>query len=432
MTPAPPFIRTLERLRLTFWRRRVGRGLVRAAWLALLPPILALVFWLWGGQPVPVYGWLTASGGLAGAALLWAMRPIGLEKMTRRLDELLHARAQLITAYEVSQLPPAAANPVANQLLQQAVDLAIGARRRLAGVGRGFWLELHALLALPAILAALLLLDALSPPLPRPAPLELPPAGQEPGAEALPPLEAQLQPPPFQPPPLSPAQVQAALEALAEALRDQAVSNPVAAALDRGDLAGAAEAVRGIADRLPQLSPGAKAELGQALTEAARNMGETPGFSAPLQAGGAALADDDPGPAGAALDQVAQTLDRLAESRPQTEAAPQPDPLDESASGAPAPGGAEAGESERGGGEPSPEEAGRLPQAGEPVELPADSDLAGRVLQPAPLETTPGDRRTTEAPFARRPLAPPVDELGADPLSYPWDKREIVRRYFTP
>jgi hypothetical protein len=60
--------------------------------------------------------------------------------------------------------------------------------------------------------------------------------------------------------------------------------------------------------------------------------------------------------------------------------------------------------------------------------------LEDRVLQPAELEAeaTAGDERTEDSPFARQSVNAASGDLGPDPLSYPWQKREVIRQYFTP
>jgi hypothetical protein len=93
---------------------------------------------------------------------------------------------------------------------------------------------------------------------------------------------------------LSQEQTQQALEALADALRDQAVTRAIAEALDRGDLSGAADGLRRLADQLGELSEQAQGELGQALQEAAENMvGNAPRLTEPLQSGSNALGQSD-------------------------------------------------------------------------------------------------------------------------------------------
>jgi hypothetical protein len=64
--------------------------------------------------------------------------------------------------------------------------------------------------------------------------------------------------------------------------------------------------------------------------------------------------------------------------------------------------------------------------------LESDSELEDRVLQPAELDAEAGDELTDDSPFARQPLNTSTGDLGPDPLTYPWEKRDVIRRYFTP
>jgi hypothetical protein len=444
MTNALPLIRILQRLREAFWRRRVLHWVVRATWLALLVPTVVMAGYLWYDWQVPWNIWLVLMMLVGFSSLLWSLRPISLKKMAHRLDNLLEMRSQLITAYEVSYTANRTGyvdNPIAEQLVQNAVRTAVALRRQVAVLGRGFWLEVHALIAIAALLGAMLLVDALSPRIPSAAEIELPASGQEPKADEVIPPDPVLMPPP--PQPISQAQLQAALEALADALRDQAVSRAAAEALDRGDLGGAAEELRRLADRLEGLSEQARQQLGESLQEAADNMGESvTSLSQPLQSGSQALERSDSSGASQALEQLAEALDSLdqgqEESPQQSGSEPQPAApgSEEGQAGQDGNGGGDGtGDGSGGEGEDGllAEEEERLPIDGEPVELESESELDDRVLQPSELDAqATGDERTSDSPFARQPLNAAGDDLGPDALSYPWEKRDIIRQYFTP
>ncbi len=435
-----PFIRTIKRLRGVFWRRRLLRGLVRALWLSLLVPVIVLAGYLWLGWQVAWYEWLAVAAIVAAASLGWAARPLRLKRMVRRLDRLLGGRARLITALEVSQAGSLAPNPVTEHLMRDSVHLSVAARQQVRLFDRGFWVEMNALIAVSGLLTALLMFDALGATIPNATPLDLPPPGQEPSAQDVDPLNAQLQPPPVQPPPLSAAQVQAALDALAEALGDQAVTRAAAEAIEQGDLAAAAEELRRVADQLEGLSEQARNELGESLQEAAEGMGgDVPGFTEPLQSGSQALQGDDLSGAAQALEELAETLDQLdgqpgepgnqpGESPAEGDVPQQPGESESGAGDGAAAG--DEGEGDAGSGE----ETERLPINGEPLELESESDpeLDEQVLQPGELDADPGDRRTEDSPFARQPLNAGGEELGPDTLTYPWQQRDVVRKYFTP
>jgi hypothetical protein len=456
-----PFFRSLRRLRSAFWRRRVVHWLVRTAWLALLAPTVFLAGYLWLGWQVSWQYWLYPMLAMVLLSMLWAMRPIGLRRIAFRLDERLALRNQLITAYEVSQTTSEADNLVVQRLLQDAVNTVVELRRQVRTFNRLFWLEFQALIGVLVLLGAMLLLDALNPRLPQAIAVDLPPPLAEPAADEVIPPDPQLFPPPFaqlvsaQNP--TPEQLQAALEALADALRDRAITRATADALDRGDLAGAADSLRRLADQLGELSAQARAGLGESLQEAADAIGQNaPSLTQPLQRGSQALAGENLQQAAQAVEQLADALDSLQESPQETAQAPTSEPPPESQpEPGPQPGQAESTEAEEaeeaespqspeaqggngagagnegGEGASQPTEAERLAVEGQPLELESDPELEEGVLQPAELAAEAGEQSTADSPFARSSANANAD-LGPDPLTYPWDKREIIRRYFTP
>ena len=252
-----PFLRALRRLRAAFWRRRVAHWLIRSAWLALLVPTVFMAGYFWLGWQVRWYYWVYPMLLVGVLSVLWSIRPISLKTMAYRLDTRLGLRTRLITAFEVSDAPGApdqAGNLVAARLLQETVNVIVDLRRQIRTFNRNFWLELQALIGVATLLGAMLLLDALAPRIPGATPVELPTPVPEPVAAEIIPPDAQLFPPPFPPDMQTQAQnsdaLQRALQALADALRDQAITRSVAEALDRGDLAGAAEDLRRLADQL--------------------------------------------------------------------------------------------------------------------------------------------------------------------------------------
>lgn len=446
------FLRALRRLRAAFWRRRVAFWLVRTAWLTLLVPTGYMAGYLWLGWQVRWQDWLLPMAAVAAVSLLWAMRPIRLKQMAYHLDHRLGLRTQLITAFEVSRVeqpPDRPENLVAGRLLHDTVNIIVGLRGYVRAINRNFWLEMNALIGVAALLGALLTLDALAPHLPQATPVSLPTPLAEPSADEVIPPPAELFPPPFPPDiqvqTLSRPALERALAALADALRDQAITRSVADALDRGDLPAAAENLRRLADRLADLSAQARAGLGDALQEAADNIGgDAPGLTPPLQAGSRALSADDLQAAGQALSELADALESLEETgegpetarvpSPQAQAEqtgePQPQPGEQPE---PPPAGGSGGGNGEGQGNTPPTEEERLAVEGQPLELESDPDSIDRdrVLQPAELDATPGNRRTDDSPFTRGSPNAAAD-LGPDPLTYPWSKRELVRRYFTP
>ena len=455
MSQSPhPLERSLQRLQTALWRRRALTWAIRTAWLTLLVPVLVISGYYWRGWEVSILTLIFSMLGMALVTALWAVRPLRLSKIVRRLDQRLALRTRLTTAFEIGQATPAAMddNPVIQRLLQETVQIVAVLRSQVRLFSRTFWLEMRTLIAVAGLLSGLIIVNGLRAQVPNNGAVALPVAWQEPtAAEVLSP-DIQLQPPPppqVQQTTLSQAQVQAILDALADALRDQAATRAAADALDRGDVPGAAEALRRLADQLDQLSEQAQGEIGQALQQAAEQIGQNaPQLSEALEAGSQTLQSGDQLGAGEALEAVAEALESLIEEQTQSaenepndqpgepspepqaeaEAEAEPDPPEGEAEGDTAGQGDGAGEGD-GSGQPS--EAERLAAEGEPLELESDSELESSVLQPAELDAEAGDKVTQDSPFAREP-ASLTGDLGPDPLTYPWDKRDVIRSFFTP
>ena len=452
-----PLQRSLQRLQGAFWRRRFIYWLLRAIWLTLLVPVVILAGYFLRGWLIDTRMLMIGMLVVGGLVILWAVRPISLTKMVQRLDQRLGLQARLMTAFEVTQPKSANAiedNQVINRLLQETVQITTHVRSQIGLLNRFFWLEIRTLLAVVALLAGLLMLNLLNPRLPNVAPQALPETWQEPSAEqAASSSEAQLD----QATPMEQAtqqesstqdsQIRSALEILADALRDQAASRPVAEQIDEGDYAEAAQELRRLADRLDDISRDARQDLGGSMQGAADEIGDSaPEFTEPLQAGSAALANDDLIGGGDALEDLAEVLDSLAETSQQPTDSPQQQEQEES------PSEQTETEPEENGGSPSgvqEEQAEALPDefdapppppeqnederldAEEPLEIESDFELEDRTLQKAELDAETSDKLTQDSPFAKQSLTPAGD-LGPDPLSYPWEKREVIRSYFTP
>ncbi|MEM7346456.1 MAG: hypothetical protein AAF485_19620 [Chloroflexota bacterium] len=449
-----PLIRALQRLRAAFWRRRFLVWLVRASWLALLVPTVVLDGYLWAGWQIDWPIWMSGMVLVAGLSLLWSLRPISLRRLVHRLDKRLGYRSQLITALEVTNTHQTTDEPnlVTQRLLQEGVETVIDLRHRVPVFNRALWLEAQALVAVSALLTGLLIVDSLTVNIPQNEPAALPPVWQEPRADEIVPPNPQLFPPALQSQTqvqtsLSEAQIQAALEALADALRDQASTRAIADALDQGDLEGAAESLRRLADQLDDLSPQSQADLGEALEEAAEAIGENaPLLTEPLQQGSDSLEGEAPGDAREALEALADALDQLAEAPTEIAENPPTEPQPSDSGEETAPESAEDSETETdsadedGEGEGAGEEEGTNPSAdterlaleGEPLELENDDSLDDTTIQSAELDAEAGDDLTEDSPFSRQSNSAASDDLGPDSLTYPWEQREVVRSYFTP
>lgn len=440
-----PFVHSLRRLRAAFWQRRVLTWLVRIGWLTLLVPTLAMAAYLGLGWQAAWYQWVLPMllvGLLAG---LWAIRPLPLAKLSRRLDDRLALQSRLSTALDLSDPDD---NIIAYYLLQESGDIVSRLRRRVRLVGRGLWLEAQTFIAVVAVLGAMLLLDLLTVRLPEPGPVELPPPWQEPSAEDIIPPDLDLAPvqfpeaeSPLQAP--SPQDARQALQALADAFRDKAATHPVAEAIDRADLEAAGAALRRLADQLPELSEEARAQLADSMQQAADNINpDVPDFTQPLRRGSQSLRNNNLREGAESLEQLAEAVESVQdapqevaqegneeEGEQSQEPQPQPDQAGEQ--------GGSSGSEMSEGQPPPPEqapEAERLGVEGQPLELEESEafEMEERTLQPAELTAPAGEERTPDSPFARPPTHAPMTGLGPDPLTYPWDKRDIIRRYFTP
>ncbi|MDM8529525.1 hypothetical protein QUF63_00040 [Anaerolineales bacterium HSG25] len=493
-----PIQRRLKQLRMTFWQRRVILGLFRTMWLILLVPIGFMIAYIWFDRPVSILIGLLIAMWLALLSILWNSRPLTLHRMVHRLEARLGFQSELLTAYETSQTEPDdTSNPIVAQLFQEAIDLIGLLRRRVRYLSMNLWLEVSALIALTAVLSGLLMVDALTPLLPNADVVDLPPLWVEPKADEVLPPDVTLFPPPFQEPPaLTPQQIEHILEILADAFRDQAITRAVADALDRGDVVGAAEELRRLADQLDAISDAAQQELGDALDNAANEIGDdAPTVTDPLRQGSSALGSGAINAASQAMEELAEALDAIADMQngeseelaeesnadgdagggmegepdqpeagqgqggdqgggnseeeqaaPQEEGEQEPIKPLESPSDAGEDGGdgeeaeldgggdeANEGEGEGDEGPAQPTEEERLGIEGEPLELTTgeenEFESENRVLQPSELDAEAGERTTESSPFAR-PLGS-NEALGADPLTYPWEKRDLIRRYFT-
>lgn len=508
MPNPPPSSSTLQRLlkslRLAFWQRRFLQGILRTVWLTLLVPTGVMMGYLFFDWRITWQSWLSVMLLVAALSLLWTIRPIALKTMVKRLEQQLGFQAQLITAFEASQTTaPHNQNQVVQRLFHQATEVTRRLRHRIRLLNMGLWLEIEALIAVVALFSALLMLDAFNPTLPNAEPVALPPAWQEPRADEVLPPDVQLYPPPFQQPPaLSQQQIDRILEILADEFRDQAITRSIADALDQGDLPGAANELRGLADQLEELSTDSQRSLAESLQSAADQIGQgSVEFTAPLRDGSSALGSGLTPRASQALEDLAEMIDQVNEQRQASELADASGQGEAEGGGAnepdqPEAGQGEGGDQEQGGteeesqgqGEPAepteeetegdggeapqdgqeeeggeanelnptpeapPEEPGqpghgpvgegdepneapteeeRLAIEGQPLELEGGEDefeREDRVLQPSELEAEAGDERTQDSPFAR-PIGA-SEELGPDTLTYPWEKRDVIRRYF--
>lgn len=453
----PQLFRQLDLLAADRWAQRGLRRLLRAA-------TLGLSIWCIGIGGRLLWGWplrADALGALAlvpvGVAALVLLRPrLRPLDAARRLDRRFHLDEQLATAVEVagSNPPP---ESVAARLLAESGEVARLLRRRLARHRHAPWNDLLTLALLGLVALGLAIIAGVGRPEPVPGQLAIPPL-VAPGDPAQ-----QLPDEPFaggQPTAGEPGQGQPAagdtqvIAELADALRDEGLTRPAAEALDQGDLAGAARALRELADQAGQLDQAARDRLAERLRAAAEAIGDRSPELADqlersadgLERGGAQAAE--------ALEDLADTIedlptapaDQAAQGEQPGQAGEQPGQGgDGGAAGEPAAGPPPAAGDGGGLGEGGGPGAGDGGLDGEQQPAPA-TDRMGVEGQPVPLDTTgPGELPADpSSPLGQgagptRPgftqgdsAAEQQVDTAADPLRVPLDERDVVQEYFQP
>ncbi len=423
----------LERIASNQWAQRGLLTLIRAAWLGLS-------VWCFGLGLHLLFDWPLDSRLLGIASLvcvavgaLLLLRPRTAPAIVaRRLDRRFRLNEELATALEVG----AHGNPqgVAANLLEHAnrtlnqVNRTIAARRRFPIA------EVITLASLALVVFGLLMMIGAIP-------LRLPPVAEPlPDIVSPPPIEETLPEPPAPQPNTPPepgtqtggGQVsggnQAALAALADALRDDSLTRPAADALDQGDTAGAAQTLRELADQTDRISQAARDSIASSLREAARNVQNADPELADQLRSEADRLQQDAESAALALDDLASTVEQLggAGQGAQFDAAAGQDRSDQS-----------NGQGGGAGNSPPSEQralerpADRLGIEGVPLELENEGagDIAGNADNQTPVGGSGGVggfEQGAQAPDSTRV------QTGDDPLRIPMDLRNVVQEYFAP
>lgn len=367
-----------------------------------------------------------------GAVLL--LRPrLPAPEVARRLDRRFRLNEQLSTALELG----ADVQGVGRYLDDQA-RRSIGQIRRYVAARQRFpWSELLLALALVITLLGLLILAGVTPPLPNI------------GAEPLPPLvqpedpAAQLPEEPFEPPPGSqpgPGQGEvlvpgpgdmAAVAALADALRDQSVTRPAAEALDRGDLGGAAQSLREVADQADQLSDPARSDLADSLRDAADQIaGQDPELAEQLRDSAQGLGSGDDQAAAQALEDLAESIEGLGSAGGEQGLGDAFGQGQQPGEGEGDQGQGSGGAGQSLGGEQRSQPTERLGVDGVPLELESEGQgntpAAGQPDGPAQGQGQGGFTQGSASPSSERV------QVGDDPLRIPADLRDVVQDYFSP
>jgi len=445
-----PLLRHLEQLATDRWARYGVRTLIRAAWIAVCIWCIGL-----GGQLL--WGWplrLDLLGALAlaaiGGGVLLLLRPkVSPREAARRLDQRFDLDEQLATAVEVTATNPPPES-IAGRLVAQSEQTARLLRRHIARQQRPPWNELITLVALVLVVVGLYVLVGIGradmhgsasalPPLaqandpaqqfpPEPSPQAEQPQSQVPDPNGQPAAGAQGAPGTVGDPQTT--------QALADALRDQGATRSAAEALDRGDLAGAAQQLRELADQADQLGQSARNDLADALDNAAQTIAPNdPALAEQLRqnADGLRRGGQD---AAEALDDLAQAIEQLqGDQSPAADAgqdqANQPGQGDQSGQGEQQGQGAGAGGTGSGadGEQRQSDSSERLGVDGQPLPLEANDDELGPPQAsdkpPTTSDTVPGFVYGDDS--SDKPV-----QSGADPLRVPLDERDVVQGYFTP
>jgi hypothetical protein len=461
-----PLLHKLNHLSTDRWARRGVRMLLRAAWLSVCIWCIALGGHMLWGWPLRtnVIGALALA--LIGGAVVLLLRPrLAPRAAAHRLDRRFHLDEQLATAVEVAATNPPPGS-IAARLVMESSHTAELLHRRIAQRQQPPWQDMLTLVALSLVAIGLWVISGVGFPDLAASPLPLPPlaSAQDPAQQL--PQEPQA---PSQPGQAAPgdtgqpaqnggeAQADAAgdpraIQALADALRDQGATRPAAEAIDRGDLEGAAQQLRELADQAGQLSQSARDDLANSLEDAAQQIaGSDPQLADQLDqsADGLRQGGQD---AAEALDDLARAIEQLPQAQPgQSGQNDQPGSGEQSGQDGQA---GQGGEQSQGQGQDQSQEQGQgngtgagSGSGGEQRQA-EQNDRLGVEGQAVPLETSgEGD-----VPAQSSDDKPPIPagagsnggftqggtsssqrvQVGDDPQRVPIDERDVVQGYFQP
>jgi hypothetical protein len=434
-----PLRRRFERLASDRWARRALRILLRSAWLGLSIVCIGLGLQMLLGLSIPLE-YLGAAALICvalGGALLLLRRRLSAQEVARRLDTRFDLNDQLSTALEVSTRSDA--EGVALRLLDQAQATTIQVQRQIAEHRRHPWPELLAVLALLLVGGGLLLMLGLGPPGPTPAAEPLPPLAEPPQANEQDPAQDQQQQQSEQAQSQGQQQSsqtlteemsgydQQSAAALADALRDQSATRPAADELDQGNIGGAAQELRELADQAEQLSGETRRNLADELRSAASQIEpDRPDMADQLRESAYGLQQEGPSSA-EALENLANTVEQLGQGGMQEEQAQgqQGEQGQVGQQGQQGSGGS-AGDSPPPG-EQREQSHERLGVDGVPLEL--ESDGEGNTPSEGEPETTSAGGGTFTS--GQEAVDETTVQVGEDPLSIPADLRDVVQEYFS-
>jgi hypothetical protein len=288
-------------------QRRGARLSLRAIWIALAVWSMGLLITLLGFTLPPLVFLGTSLGALVvGIAYAWFSHP-SLRQLAHGMDSFYALQEQLATALEVARRYPR--NEIEQRLLHNADTMLSNYQRYLAQQPIVPWREVETLVAVTLLALGLTIANGRA----------LPQAEELVALPTLPPVsptdtpqsQADDQPVEDQSQPQLGLDAQEAAAAIADALRDNGATRAAAEALDRGDLQGAADRLRELADQVDQLSEQARSDIAGGLRKAADQLREAqPDLADHLEQLAEGLEWDEQA-AEEALEDLARTIEQL-------------------------------------------------------------------------------------------------------------------------
>lgn len=453
--PRASLVQQLNRLASDRWSRRGLRIILRSAIIALALWCIGLALNIWLGWPLPTMWLRILSLLVVGVGMVFLLRPrLTAWQAARRLDQRFHLDEQLYSALEVAQRKHDA-DSIDARLIEQSEQTVRLVGKHIAQRQTLPWNDIVTLLLMIPLTIGLFLISGLSSfnlnASPEPLPSLLAPDSPDTPASYQPPADpAQADPEAEESAENQTQQGQAdpqILQALADALRDLGTTRSVTDALDRGDVPGAAQELRELADQIAQVSPRARGELADALREAAEEISDiNDAFAQQAQRTAQNLERND-ATAAQGLDDLARALEELqnaqpnqaasgGESEPQTgegqnEGQGEQPSEEQAGQGQNEGSGNGGGEGGQGSGQTEENQnTGRLNLPSKPLELESEQDEPGDVRAESSEQMSSG---TEVVGSTGRPSSRPggdTVEAEPDPLRVPYDERHVVQDYF--
>ncbi len=436
--------------------------LLRAAWLSVCIWCIALGGHMLWGWPLRTNVVGASALAIIGGAVVLLLRPRLVPRAAAgRLDRRFHLDEQLATAVEVAATNPPPGS-IAARLVMESSHTAELLHRRIARRQQPPWQDMLTLLALGLVAIGLWVISGVGFPNLAAGALPLPPLAsaqdpvrqlpQEPQAPGQQPGQATPGDPGQPAQTGSNAQASAAgdprtIQALADALRDQGATRPAAEALDRGDLAGAAQQLRALADQASQLSQAARDDLANALEHAAQQIaGSDPQLADQLNQSADGLKQGGQA-AAKALDDLARAIEQLPQAQPGQQAGQNSQPTPGQQDGADGQAG-QGGDQGQGQGQGQGNRTGAGSGSNDEQRQAAPTSRLGVEGQAVPLESSGAGDVPAQSSDNKPPTSAGAGgnggftqggassdqrvQVGDDPLRVPVDERDVVQGYFQP